>query len=225
MASLDEAVIARLTRLIEKGKEVLATYRAPSVSADHYASIDRMKLSEWRAQAQSCLVSVLGEGHPYATRFVASDSKRTMGEREDTEDGIGVLQAVREDAEAGHLLATTRALVSAEVFDDLLEQAEHLLDAGYLVAATAVCGAVLESGLREIASSRGLSVKPRDDISTLNQKCVQGGVYGPLQRKEVEVLAGIRNAADHGHVEELTAERARSLDDGVRKVLAAHLGT
>ena len=55
----------------------------------------------------------------------------------------GILRAAREDYANGYLF-DIKQLIAAEVFDDLLEQAEHLLDAGYQEAAAVLAGAVLE---------------------------------------------------------------------------------
>ena len=47
-----------------------------------------------------------------------------------TVQALGTLRAAKDDYEQGYLF-NTRILIEAEVFDEFLEQAEHLLDSGY----------------------------------------------------------------------------------------------
>src|SRR5919206_3813589 len=62
-----------------------------------------------------------------------------------TMQALGTLRAAKNDYEQGYLF-NTRILVEAEVFDDFLEQGEHLLDSGYYQPAAVVIGSVLEDG-------------------------------------------------------------------------------
>lgn len=73
---------------------------------------------------------------------------------------------MKEDVELGHL-ARVRALITADVFSDFLEMADHLLDAGYKDPAASLVGAVLENGLRTVATDHHITVKTRDDLGSL----------------------------------------------------------
>jgi hypothetical protein len=57
--------------------------------------------------------------------------------------GQSILRSVREDVEDGYL-TDIRTLISAEVFTDFLEMAEHLDDNGYKDPTAYSTGAVLE---------------------------------------------------------------------------------
>jgi hypothetical protein len=97
-----------------------------------------------------------------------------MNEKLDVEGQIGVLSAVADDIRQGHLLQTIRMLVAADLLANFMEQAAHLLAAGYQFSAASLCGAVLESSLREFAATNGISVREREDISSLNtQACTR----------------------------------------------------
>jgi len=87
---------------------------------------------------------------------------------EDVEIGLGILRSIREDAANGQLLTNIAGLISAEVFNDFLEMAEHLLDAGYVPPAASLIGAVLEDGLRRIADAHDVAHVKGDGLAILN---------------------------------------------------------
>lgn len=128
--------------------------------------------------------------------------------------------AVLEDLSAGYLTSVSR-LIRAEVFTDFLEMAEHLHENGYHHAAVSLSGAVLEDGLREIASAAGVKVNRRDDLASLSSKLLQAGTVDPLRRKELGVWTDLRNAADHGDWDQVTADRTGEMIRGVISFLSA----
>jgi len=136
--------------------------------------------------------------------------------------GVGVLYALNEDIANGYL-GDFRVMISAEVFTDLLEQAEHLLKHGYKDPTASLSGAVLEDGLRRIAALKGVAVKRSDGLSALNQNCAQAGVYNALMQKRIQVWTEIRNRADHGHFGEYADNDVREMVSGVRGFLSDYL--
>ena len=226
MPTANDEIVARLEAIVTKGTAVLGTYRpGHTVHPGEYrfATIDRTAMSEFEAQALSCLVGALGEGHVYVQQFKAAGTGRSMHEKEDVEQELGVLRAALEDATNGYLLRTARVLLAAELLSDMTDQPVHLIENGYYIPGASLLGAVLESGLREAARKRGVSVRPRDDLSTLNQKCADANVYTVIQRKRVEVWAGIRNHADHGHFNDIAENDVRVMSTEVQTFLATLL--
>ena len=122
------------------------------------------------------------------------------------------------------LLTDVRTLVSAEVFTDFLGMAKHLLERGYRDPAASLCGAVLEQGLRRIATKEGIKVRDRDDLGALNQKLAAKGVYTRLVQKRVTVWTDVRNAADHGEFSQYSKTDVEEMHTGVGSFLAARLG-
>ena len=78
-------------------------------------------LTEWRTQSLWFLTSLLGPDHIYVKSFAEISGSYL----EDVEARAGILRAVREDIAGGHL-SSIRRLVSAEVFTDFLDIADHL---------------------------------------------------------------------------------------------------
>lgn len=75
----------------------------------------------------------------------------------------GILLAAKEDYLRG-LIVDPRTFISAEVFVDFLQQAEHLLDEEYKDPAAVIAGSVLEDGLRRLCDLLELEYAERDTI-------------------------------------------------------------
>jgi len=108
----------------------------------------------------------------------------------------GILAAALQDFRDG-FMADSTLLVSAEIFKDLLDQAQILLDSDYKDAAAVTIRAVLEDGLRRLCVARGLETEPRDTISKLNDRLYKAGIYQALQHKEITAKAQVGNDAAH----------------------------
>ena len=124
-----------------------------------------------------------------------------------------------EDIEQG-FIDTIRQLLTAEVFADLLDQATHLLESGYKAPAASLVGAVLEDGLRRIATSGGVDVKATDNLSSLNHKLASKGIFNRLTQKKVQVWTEVRNNADHGYFDEFNEQDVEDLINGAGALLS-----
>lgn len=209
----------RIARLIAKGAAVRETHSPNPPGVIGFPTLSAGAFAEWRTQSLSLLTNLLGSKHTY----VASFEKEVDGGYVSTvEVGIGILNAVREDLEDG-FLTDVHTLVSAEVFTDFLTMAGHLVDSGYKDPAASLCGAVLERGLRQLATNKGVKVRERDDLNALNQKLAAKGVYTRLVQKQLAVWTDIRNAADHGKFSDYSKTEVADMHQGVSSFLAQHL--
>lgn len=217
--AVDERVLKRLDELIEKADQVIATHTPNPPNVIGFPTLNEGAFSEWQTQCLAFLVNLFGEGHVYVEGFRAKVDK---GFPSVVRSGNGILIAVREDV-AGGYLSRLKALVAVDVFSDFVEMGEHLLDSGYKDPAASLAGAVLENGLRQIATEQGLKVRPRDDLSALNSKLAQAGVYNRLTQKKLQVWTDVRNHADHGEFDGYTESDVRDMLAGVADFLTMHL--
>jgi hypothetical protein len=116
---------------------------------------------------------------------------------------FGVIEAARRDFEAG-VLFDMRALISAELLGDFIEQSEKLLIAGYYIPAASLVGAVLEDTLRKLCEKHQIPLPDLTKIDRLNADLTKANVYDKLVQKRITVMADIRNNADHGHFDKFT---------------------
>jgi len=217
--NIEEKILKRIDELIQKGENVLATHRPNPPNVIGFPTLDSGKFVEWQTQVLNFLINLLGESHIYVQNF---KDKVARGYKSEVKMGQGILTAVKEDILGGYL-TDIKTLISAEVFSDFLEMAEHLLENGYKDPAASLCGAVLEDGLRKIATKKGIKVKSSDDLNSLNDKCANGGVYNRLMQKKIKVWIDIRNKAAHGKFNAYTEEDVQEMLKGVRDFLASYL--
>ena len=135
--SIDQRVVSRLDELIATSEKLLDSLN-PTYPPDESVAIS---VDQWAVSTLSLLKRVLGEDSEHYRKFSAQYDNIARNRYMTT--AAGILRAAREDYANGYLF-DIKQLIAAEVFDDLLEQAEHLLDAGYQEAAAVLAGAVLE---------------------------------------------------------------------------------
>ena len=134
----------------------------------------------------------------------------------------GILQAALQDYRDG-FMADAALLVSAEIFRDLLEQAQILLDSDYKDAAAVTIRAVLEDGLRRLCVARGLESDTRDTISKLNDRLYKSGIYQALQHKEITAKAQVGNDAAHARHDNYSKADVEAFLQFVTRFLSMYL--
>lgn len=135
---------------------------------------------------------------------------------------FGVIEAAKRDFEAG-VLFDMRALISAELLGDFIEQSEQLLLAGYYIPAASLAGAVLEDTLRKLCEKHQISFPNSTKIDRLNIDLARAAVYDKLVQKRITALADIRNNADHGHFDKFTRADVEDMVKWIRNFSADSL--
>lgn len=84
---------------------------------------------------------------------------------------------------------------------------------------SAIAGAVLESSLRTLATSKGISWSGNSTISKLNTSLYSAGVYDKVVYGEIEAWGKLRNRVAHGDFEtpsQIDFGSAERMIDGVQ---------
>jgi len=134
---------------------------------------------------------------------------------------VGFLQALRADY-AGGRLQGVRELIHGELFSDLLDAAQHLVDEGYKDPAAVLAGSSLEAHLRRLADkhnvpttkSDGSAKKAsmlKDDLAKTTPPALSAGDV-----KNATAWLALRNDAAHGHYASYTKEQVALLIQSVR---------
>lgn len=220
MNSATQKLIERAEQLLTKAQSVAATRH--NDSSENVIAPDEVNSTifhEWKNNAQHFISMVCGENSSYYKNFIEGVKSAYPS---DVEHGTGILKALKEDLELGYL-TRVRDLVSAEIFTDFIEMAQHLLGNNYKDSAASLTGAVLENGLRQLAQKHSVEVKTGDDIGSLNTKLADKEIYNRLMQKQIQAWKAIRDSADHGKFEDYKIDNVKAMLEGVQRFLTENL--
>jgi len=117
-------------------------------------------------------------------------------------------------------LMDMKSILQADLFDSELESAQALAKAGYLRAAGAICGVIIEKHLAQICDDHGIAVKKKNPgISDLIQLLKDNDTITVPQWRYIQHLADIRNISDHAKEREPTKDEIFDLISGTGKIL------
>ena len=110
----------------------------------------------------------------------------------------GALIALRDAVLAGYLQSIEDRL-TANVHDDMLNQAYVLLDSNYHIAAMVIAGGVLENHLRKLTTKVNTQFGGNGSLSKYND-LLKDSVYPQTVWRRIQAIADLRNRAAHGDV-------------------------
>ncbi len=204
--SIRDRLIAVNAELIREGAAVAASqFRTGVIGSPTY--VDLQALHRWWGKVQSFGYQLGRAAKPWR-QFLSEDPKRNT--LAFVQRALGTLEAIASELEDDHLHTFT-ALVRSETLADLLDQAQHLFDAGYGLAAGVLGRAVLEEHLRSTCEALNCQPeKARATIKDLNQALYAAEHYSKTQMKRIDMLASIGNDAAHNKPD-LEAEDVKRL--------------
>lgn len=207
--SVNEEVIKRFDELIEKGRKVLSTRRdLPSNYIGFDDPVDSELGNQWMVSSKNYLLQAIGEKSVHFTEFSALFSKGVT--YSPVKRGIGILIAAKEDYQGGYLVAI-RKLVGAEIIGSLLDQAQELLEAGYVGPAAVLAGCILEDHIKTICQEKKIELPDKPKLDYMNTQLAKIEYYNKLTQKQITALAAIRNSAAHGNWDEFKEDDVRDM--------------
>jgi hypothetical protein len=216
-----EDLIARVDHLIAKGYEALATKHN---TRSFTAVVDTDKYVGFRSAGLSLINQLFGTSHSYYSEFDKTLNKTYYAS--EVNSGVEILKAIKLEIEEGWL-TSIRKLVTADVFSDFLEMAEHLLKEGYKDAAAVIAGSVLEDSLRKLAVINGVSVRSEKGkpltIEPINVELAKLEVYNQLVKKQVTAWADLRNNAAHGNFGKYDEAQVKRMIEYITDFSASYL--
>ena len=185
-----------------------------------YPVADDALWHEWCTSVLNLIVGVMGEESDHYKNFrTVYDNKRG-----DTTGNLfprakGVFSAASRDYEGGYLL-NMASMVSADVIDDVLDQAQHLLDNDYKDPACVIGRVALESALKRLCKTHKL---PTGKLDKMNSDLARANVYNKSTQKYITAWSGLGNDAAHGNWSAYTNADVGDQISGVRRFIAQHL--
>lgn len=110
--------------------------------------------------------------------------------------------------------------VQADLFDNELDAAKVLNKNGFVRAAGAMAGVVLERHLSEICKQHSITFRKKNlTINDFNESLKNNSIIDISTWRNIQFLADIRNMCDHNKKEEPKKEQVNDLIDGVNKII------
>ncbi|MDE0086921.1 MAG: DUF4145 domain-containing protein [Candidatus Poribacteria bacterium] len=235
---VDGKIRKRLDELVKLGQEILDTghpgsYSPPEQTRDPRTwglpssnpqsfytagSIDKQLATQWVTSSLNLLSRVFGKSSIHYQKF---NQYCHHINRSDISQALGVLQAAKDDYENGALF-DIKILIEADLFDDFLEQADHLLQKEYYQPAAVIIGCVLEDGLRKLCDKHEISLPDRPWLDGMNIDLAKEGIYNKSVQKQITFFAGLRNDAAHGNWNEFDKTNIEAMLKGVRDFMETH---
>lgn len=235
---VDDKIRKRLDELVKLGQQVIDTghpgsYSPPEPSQDWRtrglsrsnrqgsytaSSIDKQLATKWITSSLNLLAKVFGESSIHYQKF---NEYCHHIDRSNINKSLGVLQAAKDDYENGALF-DIKILIEADLFDDFLEQADHLLQKDYYQPAAVIIGCVLEDGLRKLCDKNTISLPDRPPLDRMNSELAKEGIYNKSVQKQITFFAGLRNDAAHGNWNEFDKTNIEAMLKGVRDFMEKH---
>jgi hypothetical protein len=219
--TIDERLAEKFKALLEEGRGPLASHGWDG--RKNHRDIASSTYLRFRTEALNLIRQACGEksDHYQSLKQIAEDKSTNLNSWF-YKDCFGIFEAAERDFRAG-MLADIRSVVSAEVLDDLLEQAEHLFSHGYHIPAASLAGAVLEDALRRLAHARAIEIPQKTTIDGLNSTLAKAGVYEKATMKRITGIADVRNNADHGHFDKFKKDDVEDMLKWVRRFTSDYL--
>lgn len=112
------------------------------------------------------------------------------------------------------------SILQADLFDSEIDSARALAKSGFLRAAGAICGVVIEKHLNQTCNTHGITIRKKNPaISDLNQALKDNNSISVSQWRFIQHLADIRNICDHDKGKEPDKNEIDDLISGTDKVL------
>ena len=208
----------RLNELTSLADKTIATETSRSGGN---ATVDYSLFVEFRTATLSFILNLYGKEHPYYEAFLSSvHYNRPSNARA----GRAILNSIKSEFDGGWL-TSMKGLISAELFSDFLEMADHLLSQKYKDAAAVIIGSVLEEHLRQLSVKNGLAIEDVDSktgkqipkkAEILNTQLRNNEVYHILDQKNVTAWFDLRNKAAHGKYDEYLLGQVEIMSQSVR---------
>jgi hypothetical protein len=177
------------------------------------------------ARAEAAINRICGEDSAYTARTKAILEGAYI-DRFRADLIVGIVKALKSDLEDGYLYSLSE-LVRGEMFENLIEMAEHLVEEGYKDAAAVIAGASLESHLRQLSNKYGVPVEytakdgstKKKKAESLNQELGKNA-YSLFDQKQITAWLDLRNNAAHGNYSEYNHDQVAKLIEWVANFIS-----
>lgn len=216
-------LLDRLNYVFDKAEAALATGQASPMEG---VTLQMAESRGFVTSGLSFILDLYGDKHPY---YVGFKNATKYHHETSVRSGIEILDNIKAEIENGWL-NSIKSIVSAEIFSDFLEMAEHLLKNDYKDASAVMLGSLLEEKLRQLSELNKIPTKNITEsgkefpvkADRLNNELAKAEVYNRLEQKSVTAHLDLRNKAAHGHYNDYDKSQVNLMYDFVLNFLAKY---
>ena len=136
-----------------------------------------------------------------------------------------VLKSLKHDY-SNNFLNSFNEMIDADIFTDILEQAEYLLSQGYFRASAVVAGVALESHLRKLAEKNQIPITSDNGkyvkADSLNGDLLKNQVIDKTMNKSITSWLGLRNDAAHPDANQINERMIDPMIAGIKVFIEKH---
>jgi len=111
--------------------------------------------------------------------------------------------------------------IRADLFDSEIDSATQLCQKGFLRAAGAICGVIIEKHLEQICIAHKFKITKKDPtINDFNEEIKKNNIIDIPTWRNLQFLADIRNICCHNKNQEPTKEQVQDLISGTKKIIS-----
>ena len=130
-----------------------------------------------------------------------------------------VLKSLKHDY-SNNFLNSFNEMIDADIFTDILEQAEYLLSQSYFRASAVVAGVALESHLRKLAEKNQIPITSDDGkyvkADSLNGNLLKNQIIDKTMNKSITGWLGLRNDAAHPDAKQINDRMIEPMIAGIK---------
>ncbi len=112
-----------------------------------------------------------------------------------------------------------QTILQADIFDSEIESSRHLLKMGFLRAAGAICGVLLEKHFSGVCKNRSIAIKKKVPTISDYNDALKDNAYDTIEWRRIQRLGDLRNLCDHNKDREPTKEEVEELISGTERVI------
>lgn len=212
-------IVAQLDDVLSEFEKIRPN-RKQNADNNFYYDVSRDQIVRYLSRAHAAIKRLDYPNSSYSKSLPQLDFSQSLyANSEFCDYYAGLLLALKADYEGG-FFESLPELIHADVFNDFIEMAEHLMEQNYKDPAAVIAGSVLEEHLRKLCGKHGISVAQPDGrpkkAETMNTELAGANVYAKLDQKSVTGWLDLRNKAAHGKYSEYVKGQVDLLIKGVR---------
>ncbi len=198
----------RFEELITRGKNL------PSFKVTEYEEWIG-EFHRWELSCLNILEKIFGKESDH---YVSFKNSRKMYEHLWIINGIACLESAKEEVEKGFLYKIEH-LISADLFDSVLEHAEYLVSKGHKDPAAILGRVVIEKTLKQIAERETIELPENVKLSKINEILWQKEVYDKITWRLIQGHVDLGNFAAHGDFDKYDSSKVEDMLNWIRKNL------